>query len=54
MADSDTRVAPASSMMPPIPVPTDTSARPIGTIAATSVPKTTSSTSSATSRPMAV
>ena len=45
-------MTPASSVMPPMPAPTATRARPIGTTAATKVPNTTSRTSSATRRPM--
>ncbi len=44
----------AIRMMPPMEAPTATRDIPIGTIAATTVPKTTSSTTSATSNPMAV
>ena len=53
MAEAETSIEPARRVMPPIPAPTATSARPIGSTAATTVPNTTSRTSSATSRPMA-
>ena len=54
IAEVETSMVPASRVMPPIPAPTATSERPRGSTAATRVPNTTSSTSRATSSPMAV
>ena len=51
IADGETSMMLASTKMPPMPAPTATSARPIGTTAATTVPKATSSTSSAIRMP---
>ncbi len=52
MAEADTSIVLASSVMAPMPAPTATIARPIGTMAATMVPNTTSRTSSATRSPI--
>jgi hypothetical protein len=54
MAEADTSIEPASRVMPPMPAPTAMTERPIGMIAETTVPNTTSSTRSATRRPMPV
>ena len=54
MADTETSIAPASSVMPPMPAPTATRERAMGRTAATSVPNTTSRTTRATSRPTAM
>ena len=54
MAEADTSIVPAIRVMPPMPAPTATIARPMGTSAATSVPNTTSRTRSATRSPIAV
>ncbi len=51
IADGETSMTLASRKMPPMPAPTATRARPIGTRAATTVPNATSSTSSAIRMP---